>query len=82
MSQALESRVAAMEAKQQSLEVFLPAFLKRFEGMENRIDGKLEVLAADRDEERRSATWSRWSIAIGLGAIFFALLALIVVLAK
>ena len=74
---ALENRVAAMEGRQQGLDTFLPAFLGRFEGMESRIDDRLEALTDD----RRSAKWAQYSIAAALFGIFLALIGLIVVLA-
>ena len=74
---AIETRLATMEGKQQGIDQFLPAFLSRFEGMESRIDDRLEALTDD----RRSAKWAQYSIAAALFGIFIALIGLIVVLA-
>lgn len=57
MSQDTENRIAAMEAKLQTLETFLPALLSRFEQSEAKLETRLgqfnEKLARNAQEARR-----------------------------
>ena len=53
MSQDTESRIAAMEAKLQTLETFLPALLNRFEQSEAKLETKLAQNAQEARQDRK-----------------------------
>ena len=55
MSQDTESRIAAMEAKLQTLETFLPALLNRFEQSEAKLETRLARNAQEARQERKES---------------------------
>lgn len=53
MTQDLENRIAAMEAKLQTLETFLPALLSRFEQSEAKVEAKLVQSTQEARQDRK-----------------------------